>query len=176
MCTPDWHVHIPSLFVLHSRADRSTTCCVSIQTRNPFKEACCVTVPGTAVTAIRVTSTLTSRGRGGRGGGGKIDLGIFLYLVQQSPLGQGLLIHDVSRSHTTTHYSRQDSSEKVMSSSQRPLPDNEHNTHNRHPCPRAGFEPAFSTGERLQTYALDRAATRTGDRRYQEFSFTKESS
>ena len=36
----------------------------------------------------------------------------------------GLLILDVSRSHTTTHHSREDSSGWVISSSQRPLPDN----------------------------------------------------
>ena len=33
---------------------------------------------------------------------------------------------EVSRSHTTTRHSRQDSSERVISSSQRPLPDNTH--------------------------------------------------
>ena len=57
-----------------------------------------------------------------------------LFLVQQlppSPVGQGLLIHEVSRSHTTTHHSRQDSYGRVISSSQRPLPDNTHKTHNR---------------------------------------------
>ena len=38
-----------------------------------------------------------------------------------------------------------------------------HNTHNTQTSmPRAGFEPAISAGERLQTYALDRAATGTG--------------
>ena len=31
---------------------------------------------------------------------------IFLFLAQQPPVGQGLLIHEVSRSHTTTHHSR----------------------------------------------------------------------
>ena len=41
-----------------------------------------------------------------------------------APVDQGLLIHNVSRSHTTTHHSRQDSSGRVISSSQRPLPDN----------------------------------------------------
>ena len=35
-----------------------------------------------------------------------------------------LLMHEISRSHTTTHHIRQDSSGRVMSSSQRPLPDN----------------------------------------------------
>jgi hypothetical protein len=41
--------------------------------------------------------------------------------AQQPPLDQGLLIHEVSRSHTTTHHSRQDSAGRVISSSQRPL-------------------------------------------------------
>ena len=36
----------------------------------------------------------------------------------------GALIIDVSRSHTTTQHSRQDSSGRMISSSQRPLPDN----------------------------------------------------
>ena len=36
----------------------------------------------------------------------------------------GAPILNVSRSHTTTHHSRQDSSGRVISSSQRPLPDN----------------------------------------------------
>ena len=48
----------------------------------------------------------------------------FLFLARQPPVGKGLLIHEVSRLHTTTHHSRQDSSGRVISSSQRPLPDN----------------------------------------------------
>ena len=40
------------------------------------------------------------------------------------PVGHGLLIHEVSRSHTKMHHSRKDSSGRVISSSQRPLPDN----------------------------------------------------
>ena len=39
---------------------------VSTSTTNPFKTACCVTVPGTAVTAERVTS-LVKLGWGVRG-------------------------------------------------------------------------------------------------------------
>ena len=67
-----------------------------------------------------------------------------------------------SRSHTTTYHSRQDSSGRVISSSQRPLPDST-NTHNRRTSmPRVGFEPTISAGERLQTYALDCMATGTG--------------
>ena len=46
------------------------------------------------------------------------------FFGRQPPVGQGLLIHEVSRSHTTTQHSRQDSSGQVISSSQRPLPDN----------------------------------------------------
>ena len=39
-----------------------------------------------------------------------------------------------------------------------------HNTHNgQTSIPRVGFEPAVSAGERLQTYALDRAVTGSGD-------------
>jgi len=30
----------------------------------------------------------------------------FFLLAQQPPLGQGLLIHEVSRSHTTKHHTR----------------------------------------------------------------------
>jgi len=38
-----------------------------------------------------------------------------------------------------------------------------HNIHNRQTSmPPVGFEPTISAGERPQTYALDRAATRTG--------------
>ena len=38
--------------------------------------------------------------------------------------GHGLLILEVYRSRTMTHHSRWDSSGRVISSSQRPLPDN----------------------------------------------------
>jgi len=38
--------------------------------------------------------------------------------------GHGFHIHEVSRSHTTTHHSRYDSSGRVIGSSQRPVPDN----------------------------------------------------
>ena len=52
-----------------------------------------------------------------------IEMFLLLFLAQQPPVGQGLLIHEFPRSHTTTHHSRQDSSGRVISSSQRPLPD-----------------------------------------------------
>jgi len=51
------------------------------------------------------------------------------------PVGYGLLVHEDYRAHTTTHHSRWESPGRVISSSQRPLPDNTYNTHDRHPCP-----------------------------------------
>ena len=47
----------------------------------------------------------------------------FFSVALRPNAGHGLLILDVSRSHTTTYNSRQDSSGRVISSSQRPLPD-----------------------------------------------------
>jgi hypothetical protein len=48
----------------------------------------------------------------------------------------------------------------VISSAQRPLPDNTHNIQTS--IPPVGFETIISAGERPQTYALDRAVTRNG--------------
>jgi len=52
------------------------------------------------------------------------DWNFACFLARQHPVGQDLLIHGVSRSHTTTQQSRQDSSGRVISSSQRSLPEN----------------------------------------------------
>ena len=50
---------------------------------------------------------------------------IYIFFVALRPnAGHGLLILEVSRSHKTTHHSRYDSSGRVISSSQRPLPEN----------------------------------------------------
>jgi hypothetical protein len=46
-----------------------------------------------------------------------------LFFLRQPPVEQDVLIHEVSRSHTTTHHSRYDSFGRVISLSQRPLPD-----------------------------------------------------
>jgi len=75
---------------------------------------------------------------------------------------QGLLIHPVSRSYATTHHSRQDSSGRVISSSQRPLPDKTQHSQQTDIHTPVEFEPTISAGERPQTYALDLAATGTG--------------
>ena len=87
----------------------------------------------------------------------------FIFVALRPNAGHGLLIIDVSRSHTTTQHSRQDSSGRVIRSC-RDLYLTTHNTHNRHTSmPPVGFEPTISTGERPQTYALDRYwATGTG--------------
>jgi len=49
---------------------------------------------------------------------------VCLFLAQQPPAVRGLLFHEVSGSHTTTHHRRYDSSGRVISSSQRSLPGN----------------------------------------------------
>ena len=49
---------------------------------------------------------------------------VLQFLAQQPPVGQYLLIHEVSRSHIATHNSQYDSSGRVISSSRRSLPDN----------------------------------------------------
>jgi hypothetical protein len=72
------------------------------------------------------------------------------------------LILEVPRSHTSTHHSRLESSGRVISPSQRPLPDNTHNTHNGQPSmPPAGFKPSIPARDRPQTRALDSLATGT---------------
>ena len=52
----------------------------------------------------------------------------YFYLAQQPPMGQGLPIHEVSRSHTTTHHSQYVSCGRVISPTQKPLPDNTQQT------------------------------------------------
>ena len=65
----------------------------------------------------------------------------FPSLEQQPPVCQDLLNREVSRSHTTTHHSRYDSSRRVISSSQRPLPDNTQHSQQTHPRPRRDSNP-----------------------------------
>ena len=89
----------------------------------------------------------------------------YVFFTPQPPVGQGLLIHEVSRSHTTTHSSQYDSFGRVISSSQRPLPDNtQHSQQTDIHGPPVGFEPTKSAGKRPQYYALDRVASGTGKR------------
>ena len=84
----------------------------------------------------------------------------FFYWAQQSPVDQGLLIREVARSHTATHHSRQDSFGRVITPSQRPLPENTQHSQQTS-MPPVGFEPTISADERSQTYAIDRAVAGT---------------
>ena len=82
--------------------------------------------------------------------------------VEQNRTKRIRLILEVSRSHTTTHHSRHVFSGQVMSSSQRPLPDN--TQQNRQTSmPTVGFKPTISADELPQTYALYRTSTGTGN-------------
>ena len=85
---------------------------------------------------------------------------ILFYRDATAPVGQGLplsKLHD----HTQTYHSLQDSSGRVISPSQRPLPDNTQHSQQTN-IPPVGFEPTISAGKWPQTHALDRAATGTG--------------
>jgi len=75
----------------------------------------------------------------------------YWFLARQPPVGQSLLIHEVSRLHTTTHHIRNDSSGRVISSSQRPLPDNTQHSQQTDIHAPGWFEPTISAGERPQT-------------------------
>ena len=87
-------------------------------------------------------------------------------MAQQTQVGQGLLIVEDSwsHSHTHTHTHTPHSvgvSERVISSSQRPLPDNtEHSQQTS--MPPAEFEHKIPAGERRQTHASERAAAGIG--------------
>ena len=62
---------------------------------------------------------------------------------------------------TATYNTHYDSSERVISSSQRPLPDKSEHLEQTD-MSLVGFEPTISAGERQKTYFLDRADTGTG--------------
>ena len=77
-------------------------------------------------------------------------------------MGQGLLIHEISRSHTTTYHSRYDSSGWVICSSRWPLPDDTQHSQQADIHAPGGIRTHVSASDRPQTYALDSAATGTG--------------
>jgi hypothetical protein len=76
--------------------------------------------------------------------------------------GHGLII-EVSRSHTTIHHNRQDSSGWVISPLQGPLIDITLHLRQTYRT-LVGFESTISAGERPQTYALDSEVSKTGTR------------
>jgi hypothetical protein len=71
-----------------------------------------------------------------------------LFLARQPPVNHGLLIHEVSTSHTTTHHSRYNSSGRVISSSYRPLPENTQQSQQTH----------IHTPGGIRTHSLSRRA------------------
>jgi hypothetical protein len=75
--------------------------------------------------------------------------------------GPDLLLHEVSRSHTTTHHTRQGFSGRVIKPSQIPLPDNDQHLRKTSMF-LAGFETRILKSDRPQTHALYRAATGIG--------------
>ena len=81
-------------------------------------------------------------------------------------VSHGFLILGFSRSHSTMHHIRQESSGRVISWSQRFLPDNTQ-IHNRQvSTPPVGFEPKIVACQRSESYTLDCTATGTGNFRY----------
>ena len=88
---------------------------------------------------------------------------MFIFGETAPPVGQGILIQEVSRSHTQWRTTVGRAPLDECSSRRTDLYLKTHNNHNRqNPCPPVGFEPTISAGERPQTYALDRAVTGTG--------------
>ena len=73
-----------------------------------------------------------------------------------------LLAYQVTWSHTTTRHNRYYSSERMISPSQRPLPDKtQHSQQTNIHVPRWDSNPTISARERPKTYALERATTGT---------------
>jgi len=83
----------------------------------------------------------------------------FSSMTQQPLVGQCLLIMENSQSHWDTLHSV-GLTGRVISSTQKPLPDTTLTKDRSMPPPQVGFEPAIPICERPQTHALDRAATR----------------
>jgi hypothetical protein len=71
----------------------------------------------------------------------RVSYDIFFSMALRPNSGHYFLIHEVSRSHTTTHNTRYDSYGRVTSSSQRLLPDNTQHSEQTNIHTPAGFEP-----------------------------------
>jgi hypothetical protein len=94
----------------------------------------------------------------------KTDLSMtdFFFWLNSPPVGQGLLIIQDSRSYSR-HITLGRTPLDEWLTRRRDLYLTTHNTHNRQTSmPPVGFEPAIPSSKRLQSYALDRAATGTG--------------
>ena len=93
---------------------------------------------------------------------------IYISVAQKPKSGLGLLIIEVSRSHTIrhthTHTHKQPTGifERMISTSQRPLPSLQQQTKRRTSMPSAGSEPAVAAIKRPQTYVENRTAIGIG--------------
>ena len=86
-----------------------------------------------------------------------------LCLAKQSPVGQGLLIHEVSRSHTVRHSTTGMTplkSDQLIAEAATYITHNEHNR--RTSIPSEGFEPPIPAIKQPQTNAIDHTATAIG--------------
>ena len=97
---------------------------------------------------------------------------------QQPPVGQGLLIPEVSRSHTQWHTTVGRTPLDKWSARCRDLYLTTHNTHNRQTSMSpVGFEPTISAGERPKTYTLGHAAACIGaEKHLHQLYYTLQSS
>ena len=85
-------------------------------------------------------------------------------MTRQPHVGLGLLIVEVSRSHSARHTTVGRTPLDEGSARRRDFYLTEHNNHKRQTSmPPAGFEPAIPAGERPQIHALDRGATGIGN-------------
>jgi hypothetical protein len=80
---------------------------------------------------------------------------VCFFLSRQPPVGQGLLIREVSRSHSIRHTTVGRIPLDEWSDRRRDFYLTTHNTHNKQTSmPPVDFETTVSAGERPQTYAL----------------------
>jgi len=79
------------------------------------------------------------------------------------PVGQGLLIHEISRSHTKRRTTVGTTPLDELSARRRDLYLTTQKTYmGQTSMPPAGFEPAIPASQRLQTHVFDRVATGMG--------------
>jgi len=86
--------------------------------------------------------------------------GFFFPVALQPKASHGLLILEVSRSHTATHHSRYDFSGRLISPSQRSLSDNTQQSTQKTSTPPAGFEPQIPASKRTLRSAIEPATFR----------------
>jgi len=92
-----------------------------------------------------------------------ITFSLFVFWRGSPLVAQGLLIHEVSRSHTQRRTTVSRTLLDEWSARRRDLYLTTHNIHNRQTSmPPVGLERTISAGERSQTYALDRTAPGSG--------------